>query len=107
MTDWAWKYAEWGSAAVLTVGAVDYPITAVDHTSGVTVLDGVQTVDPQAEIQAADLAALGLAKDDIEDDPNATLELNGTTWRITSVQPLPTTQGEADGEYLLLLQATA
>lgn len=110
MTDWAWKYAEFGSAVTLTIGVTAYtalpsgePLKAVDHTSGLAVLDGVQTVDPQAEIQAADLAALGLTAAQLVD---ATLALNGATWRITSAHPLPTTAGEADGEYLLLLQGS-
>lgn len=110
MTDWSWKYAEFGSAVTLTVGVTSYtalpsgaPLKAVDHTSGVAVLDGVQTVDPQAEILAADLAALGVTAAQLVD---ATLVLNGVTWRISSVQPLPTTSGEADGEYLLLLQGS-
>lgn len=102
MTDWAWKYLEWGSAAVLTIGSTSLSLTAVDFTSGSEVLNGVQTVSPQAEIRASELADLAVDAADLD---GATLTLNGTSWRIAAVQPLPTTAGEADGEYLLFLEA--
>lgn len=96
------KYAEFGRSAVLTVGVTSYPIAAVDHTGGAAVFAGVETILPIAEIMAVDLAALGLAAVSLD---GAGLALNGTSWRVQSVQPLPSPAGEADGEYQLQLEA--
>ena len=100
-------YAEFGvTATLLAVGspADDHDISAIDRTAGVTLALGVdvETVRPSATIIAADLAALGLTADDLDD---AIIRMNSVDWRIQSVQPLPSTNGEADGEYLLMLEA--
>lgn len=97
-------YLAFGVPATLTVGGIGRAITAIDRTAGVAVLDGVQTVDPSAAIRAADLAALGLTKGQLDD---ATLTLDGTAWRITSVQVQQSPAGASDGEYLLFLQASS
>jgi hypothetical protein len=97
-------YAEFGAPAVLSIAGNDYQVAAIDRSTGAAVgADlAVQTTEPAASILAADLAALGLVRADLDD---AMLTLNGADWRISSVRPLPSPAGEADGEYLLLLEA--
>src|SRR4051794_5845501 len=95
-------YREWGRPAVLTVAAVAHPITAIDLTNR-TVAGLAETIDPRAAIRAADLTILGLTSAQLDD---ATLVLNGKNWRVTAWQPQPSPEGEADGEYVLLLEGT-
>ena len=95
-------YAALGVDATLTVAGVDYAIRAIDKTAGVQVGDlGIETLAPAAAIRAADLAAFGLTSADLDD---AVLTLAGADWRVTAARPLPSPGGEADGEYLLLLE---
>jgi hypothetical protein len=92
-----------GVSAVLTIDGADYPVTAVDQTAGVAVLhDGVETINPAAAVTASALADAGLDESQLDD---ATLRLNGSDWRVTSVRPVPSPSGLAAGEYLLFLEA--
>lgn len=90
--------------AVLTVDGTDYPISVIDKSAGIEVVDvntGNPTLRPAAEIGASDLAAHGLTKSQL---PGAAIAFtNGETYRIESTMPKPTPKGEADGAILLWL----
>ncbi|KLK91420.1 hypothetical protein AA309_20205 [Microvirga vignae] len=102
-------YTLYGRPATITpVNGAPVPISAIDRTSGVELMSdsedrfsgGLGTVQPAALVRVADLDAAGLTRAGLN---RAVLVLNGKTWRIDSAIPKPTTNGEADGELLLLL----
>lgn len=97
-------YDEWGAAAVLTVAAQEYGVTAIDRGEGLSAGGGplVQTTSLAASVIEADIIALGLTRDDLD---GAGLVLNGAAFTVTSVKRDPTTGGA--GELYLYLEAAA
>lgn len=99
-----------GVTAVLTPAAASpgaLTLSAIDKTMGITVADareiGVETIQPAAVIRMAELLAGGLAREDLSE---ASLSMNGKTWRVESYRLIPSPKGEADGEaWLLLVEA--
>ncbi|MBX9757211.1 MAG: hypothetical protein K2Y29_00430 [Beijerinckiaceae bacterium] len=89
-----------------STGAAAVTLSAIDKTRGVEVSLGrdasiaIPTMRPAAQIRATDLADAGLTRDDLRD---ATLVMNGKTWRVNRSMPKPTTQGEAEGQLWLIL----
>ncbi|MCK1668625.1 hypothetical protein [Bradyrhizobium sp. 153] len=97
-------YITVGVPCTLTIGAVDRPVIALDKTAGFALPVGngeVQTVAPAAVVRMRELAALGVAPDDVDD---AALSINGGVWVVVSHQMKPSPKGEADGEVILLLK---
>lgn len=107
-------YKTIGKTATLTPasspGAVD--IVAIDLTKGQSVVHGggafqrrhtaaIQTVVPAAKVRLSELTAKGLTQDDVR---QAKLVLNGYAWKVHSIEPQPSPEGEDSGELLLLLQ---
>ncbi|WP_027521758.1 hypothetical protein [Bradyrhizobium sp. Ec3.3] len=97
-------YITVGVPSTLTIGSVDHGVTALDKTAGVALsVNGgeVDTVVPAAFVRMRELAALGIAADDVDD---AILSINGGTWVVESHRMKPSPKGEADGEVYLLLK---
>jgi hypothetical protein len=98
-------YAILGAPALLTIDdAPPLTITAIDKTSGVEVsasgsLD-VLSIKPAAVVRMSELAALGVALAALDE---ATLLLNGKSWRVRSHMLKPGPQGEHKGEVFLIL----
>lgn len=93
--------------AVIDLGnGAEFPLRALDKTAGRQVGTGVEveTLGPAAVIRATELAALGIDQSDLD---FANFLLNGVSWIIQSVRPLPGALGEADGEYMLFLNRAA
>jgi len=95
-------------SATVTLGSPAETLTlaVIDQTRGVALdLDGVgvNTIVPAAAVQASALADAGVSAADLDD---ATLALAGFDWRVVAVRPIPGPDGEAAGEYLLLLERT-
>ena len=96
-----------GVEAELTIPASPsptYTLTVIDKTGGIDLGDGdvnVQTLVPAAIVRSVEMTTVGLDKSQLR---GSRIEFNGSTWDITSYRPKPTLNGEADGEYYLLLQ---
>ncbi|MET4240312.1 hypothetical protein [Bradyrhizobium sp. RT10b] len=97
-------YMTVGVACTLTIGANSHDVTALDKTVGTLLTftnGGIETVVPAAVVRMRELAALGIAPDDVD---GATLALNGLTWTVNAHEMKPSPKGEADGEVYLLLK---
>lgn len=95
-------FATLGVPAVLTMPdttgeALD--LIVIDKTAGTN----VGTVEMPTVLPAAAVRAIDLAGIDLEDVENATLALNGRTWRVKSYRLAPSPKGEADGQVYLVL----
>lgn len=103
-------YASFGTDAVIRcLYSDDFPIRAIDCTSGIEVTEGsgidVKTIRPAAIVRMRELIDLGLGREDLED---AALELNDKLWRVKASMPKPGPSGEANGElYLFLIEDDA
>lgn len=99
-------YAALGVPALLTPvdGEPGILVTAIDKTAGVEVATSgsfdVLTIKPAAAIRVRELAALGVALAALDE---ATLLLNGKSWRVRSHMLKPGPQGEHKGEVFLIL----
>lgn len=96
-------YGTLGVAASLTSSeGTTAIVTVIDQTVGVAVSDNplIETTRPACKVRATELAANGIARADL---PDGEIIFNGTTWRIKATQPVPSPNGEADGEYQLIL----
>jgi hypothetical protein len=96
-----------GVPAVLTLfdGQEFTDLTVLDKSAGVDNGDGgvtVQTMVPAAVIRASELVANSIERTQLQ---NAVLEMNSTTWTVTSFKPKPSPKGELDGEVILFLKA--
>lgn len=103
-------YATFGVMAELTLGsgAVFDDLTVLDCTKGqrlplMPALD-VETLGPVAYLLAGELDDRGIADSEVDD---STLAFNGKTWRIDAHRPMPSWNGELDGQIMLLLERTA
>jgi hypothetical protein len=78
-------YDAFGEPAVLTARSVNYDLTVIDHTEGVTVdeggMIGVQTIRPAVDVRRSAIVGLGIAFGDLVD---AEVAFNGVIWRIKS-----------------------
>lgn len=100
-------YATIGVPAAITLDdsaeTVVSGLTVIDKTSGVTLGDHdaqVDTLEPACCIRHAELTSNGLAPVDLED---ATIEFNGSRWKIKSFPKRPVPSGSRQGEVLLIL----
>lgn len=91
--------------AVLVLVDGDPPVTlrVLDITAGASVGREVQmdTIRPAADVRATELASHGLSPEGLLD---STLTLSSKDWTVKSFIPLPSPDGEASGEYRLLLE---
>lgn len=97
------NYELFGVDVVLTISGQTYPTTFIDKTAGAS-LGGpveIETTRPAATARVADLILLGLTVDDLEE---AAVAMNGNNWRVMSTRPVPSPNGEADGEVYMFLQ---
>lgn len=96
-----------GADAVLSL--LTDSIRAIDKTTGVDVaplgLANVPTLLPAACVRRASLTDAGIT--DLADLINATITLNGVTWRIVNHAYRPQPGGELEGEVYLLLRETS
>lgn len=90
------------AATLVTATGVTASVKVKDETKGVAVADKtlIETVKPGCFVRAAELASNGIARADLTD---GSITFNGSSWRIKATQPKPSPNGEADGEYLLIL----
>jgi len=100
-------YAALGSTCTFVLADMsNIELTVIDKTAGIEIAEGsidLQTVKPAAAIRMVDLAALNKQPKDLID---ASLDLNGSSWQVSSYLPKPSPNGEADGELYLLLEAS-
>lgn len=91
-------------AVLTTASGTEVALRAIDKTKGVTVGGDVslQTIVPIAQIRVAELPpALDLGAE-IQD---ATIALNGRTWKVTNFKSLPVPDADpTQGELVLYLQ---
>lgn len=99
-------YATWGVPATLTVGSTPYPVTVIDQTAGVQLAGTteLETMRPAAAIRVSDLEAFGITAAQLD---GQSISFNGNSWTIVAWRPKPSPNGEADGEYLLLLEGAS
>jgi len=102
-------YTTLGVAAVITLetdsdsDALTFDVTVIDKTGGVSLGDHdskVETIEPAACIRFAELTSNGLAPVDLE---GASIEFNGSSWKIKSWPKRPVPNGARKGELLLIL----
>jgi hypothetical protein len=99
-------YSTLGAAVTVTLNDSDMTevsLTVIDKTSGVPVQLGdmeAHTVRPAAAVRMTQLTASGLTPASLDD---ATLSLDGTTWRVRGHMLRPGIGGESKGEVYLLL----
>lgn len=101
-------YTTLGVTCVFTTeDAGTITVTALDKSAGIQVgNDGiaVQTLAPAVVVRVADLVALDVEASALD---GAELAMNGKTWRVESVQPRPSPNGEDDGEvYCSIIRVT-
>jgi hypothetical protein len=111
MPDWTGEllrplYAEFGVPAVLRLDTGTFDdMAAMDMTAGAT-LDGggvsLETVKPLALLIRGDLDERGILLEQLDD---GSITLNGKSWTIKAHRMQPSTNGEADGEVALMLEA--
>jgi hypothetical protein len=93
------------STLVLNSGTF-YPV-ALDKTIGVALQEAggitVQTEGPMVELIMADLIALGITVDLLDDQ---SITLNGKTWKILAHRMNPSHSGESDGTVYLILEGS-
>lgn len=106
-------YSGMGVAAALTSAAGDeVSVTILDRTAGVDVgVTGawrggfgdrttIETINPAVLIRAGELADNAI---DVADLTDGEITFSGATWRIKSIRPRPSSNGEAAGQYYLFL----
>lgn len=98
-------YDELGVTATITGAEFgQIALTVIDKTNGIVIeANGIAlpTIKPAVCIRSADLAARSILATDLH---NATLELNGYTWRIANTQQRPGPSGKGSGEILMMLE---
>jgi hypothetical protein len=87
------------------VSGIPEQIMMIDKSVGVeievTPKSQVPTLVPAAVVRRAALEAYGMTPATMV---NRMIVMNGVTWIVTSARPRPTPDGEARGEYYLLLR---
>mgnify|MGYP002651285651 CR=1 FL=1 len=82
-------------------GGEEFTFTGLDKTAGVNIgTVDVPTIRPAACLRTLDLAAKGIAPDDL---PGASVVMNGFEWDVSTYHFRPSPDGEATGEILLVL----
>jgi hypothetical protein len=102
-------YRTHGVPVVLTVAGIDYPapgdppLKFMDITSGVGLTGPVEveTTRPAAAARVSDINALGLNIDQLE---RQTLLMNAKNYRIMTIKPMSSPNGEDDGEVYFFLE---
>lgn len=98
-------YRAFGVPGTLTgTGGAQFAVTVLDRTAGLPLAEGgvaAQSEGPAAAVRAPELASSGVDPLGLD---GMVLAMNGGTWLVTSHRPLPSPMGEADGEYMLLLE---
>lgn len=104
-------YAALGVPATITIPADDSSdvevivsdLTVIDKTGGVTIGDHdaqIDTLEPACCIRHAELTANDLTIADID---GASIEFNGSRWKIKGAPKRPVPNGAKKGEVLLIL----
>ena len=102
-------YATIGVAAVITLDtdsdseAPTFDVTVIDKTGGVSLGDHdskVETLEPAACVRYSELTSNGLSPVDLD---GASIEFNGSSWKIKSWPKRPVPSGARKGELLLIL----
>lgn len=96
-------YNSLGVLATLTSsGGVTATVRVLDKTAGVAIDDPVkiETIVPAAKVRVVELTENDIALTDL---PQGQITFNGSTWRIKSYKPMPSPNGESDGQALLIL----
>lgn len=77
-------------------------VTVIDKTAGVAIADKTQieTIRPVANVRAKELSEKSLI---VADLPENIINFNGNNWRIKACRAVPSPNGIADGEYILIL----
>ncbi len=91
------------SATLASAGGQSATVTVVDKTLGVSIPDArtqIETIRPTTKVRARELETAGIAVSDL---PEGSITFNGAIWRIKSYRPIPSPEGEADGEIELIL----
>lgn len=94
-----------GTDATLTMASgTTASVRVIDKTTGVAVGNDImaETIKPACRVRAAELASNNIARDDLQ---GSQITFNGNDWSVDASSPKPGPQGEADGEYELLLSA--
>lgn len=101
-------YASLGVQATLSIGTEEISLTVIDKTAGVQVSDwsaksiDVITIRPACAVRVYELTGQGAS---LEDLYGATIEFNGSAWRIENRMMKPSPAGQGDGEvYLILIE---
>jgi hypothetical protein len=103
-------YRTHGVPVVLTVGGVDYPAAGapplrfMDKTAGISLAGPgieIETARPAAAARVSDILALGLTIDQLE---RQTVYMNSGNFRIMTIKPVQSPNGENDGEVYLFLE---
>lgn len=93
-----------------TISILTEAVRVIDKTAGVELRPlgdkggMMPTVLPVAAIRRAELTEQGVTN--LATLLNATITLNGATWKIINHRPAPQPGGERDGEIYLILRAT-
>lgn len=103
-------YRTIGVPVVLTVSGTNYPLPGnpplrfLDKTAGDTMNGAIEidSVHPAAAARVADIIALGLSVENLDD---ALLSMNSSNWIIRSHKLMPSPRGENDGEVYFFLEA--
>lgn len=77
-------------------------ITVRDDTKGTSISSGaiVETIGPSARVRMKELTDKNISLSSL---PTSTITFNGNSWRIKTYKPLPSPNGEADGQIRLML----
>lgn len=97
-------YNVWGNCSKITPKNKPYSLDleVIDKSQGIEVSNdvGVKTLHPAATVRVSVLKAANLTRAELRD---ATLVMNGKSWRIEATEPLPTPNGESDGQIMMYL----
>jgi hypothetical protein len=93
-----------GVPAELVAGLVTFSFTVLDVTAGIQQGGAVDVASelPKAKARAMELLDLGIVPD--TDLDGSQITFNNQTWRIASHKPLPSPNGDEDGEIELTLE---
>ncbi len=91
------------SATLTSAGGQSATVTVVDKTAGISIPDArtqIDTIRPIAMVRARELETAGISMSDLSE---GSIAFNGAIWRIKDYRPVPSPEGETDGEIMLIL----
>jgi hypothetical protein len=94
-----------GVSAELVAGPNTFPFRVLDITAGVQQGGSVDVASELPRVKARASELLDLEIDFDNDLDGSLLTFSGNTWTVTSHKPLPSPNGDADGEIELTLEA--